>query len=372
MDPEPDETVAQMFHRQHEKKEQKLTEATEVVMDAQRLRIEAEAAVRTRERTQEAWENVCKALGTDPATVKEMNKSGAKRGFVNLAYLVVILGCEIDLYGFGMAFLGYWNLKDQEFVKIMCLVGPLGYLLGAGMYMYYNSAAADAEKEKLTEKEETESESVSLTLVDPMAAKPETECRPKTVPRNAKQPIRIRYYHFIPVYRFYLVVKDKEVDDIEGIFRVNSLSSFSLGMAQICGVIFFGLENEWKMDLLTCINMGSQFVNWCLTFIYFMTPISAKMGAAMKVETLIYNSSARLREKFEMYDHLLRKNSSMNTAMPSESPQNKLKEYEKSLDREIEILGNLKDMDLTPFDVYDKLDALKFLYRRMNNVYARI
>jgi len=62
--------------------------------------------------------------------------------------------------------------------------------------------------------------------------------------KTARATVNLQYYHFLPVCRYFLVIKEKEVDDIEGIFRINSLSSFSLGVAQICGIIFRGVATN--------------------------------------------------------------------------------------------------------------------------------
>lgn len=339
---------------QEEQLEQQRKDAAKLVHEAQLFDVEAKAAVKRREKVKQTWEVLCIALGTDENTIKELNKKGAQRGFVNLAYLVVILGCELDLYGFGMAVTGYWQLKGQTFVKMMCIIGPLGYLLGAVMYMCYNGAW-DSDN-AYTDADKAESDTSEGTF------------------RTAKQPIQIRYFHFLPVCRFYLVVKDKQIDDIEGVFRVNSLSSFSLGIAQICGIIFYALENDWELDLFTRINIVSQFINWFLTFLYFVTPISAKMGSAMKVEALAYNSGVRLRRLWETYLLLVRldadRDSDVDVADPDMNED--LNMLQKSLDMEIKILGNVTNIDLEPFTMEEKFETLKFLHRSMNSIYATI
>merc|ERR1711988_501339 len=154
--------------------------------------------------------------------------------------------------------------------------------------------------------EEREAEPKVQNKYLPTARSSTTTVQQAMPPPNTKQPITMQFYHFLPVFRFYLVVKDKEVDDIEAVFRVNSLSSFTLSLAQICGIIFMGLETGWKLDLFTIINIGSQAINWSITLMYFMTTISSRMGAAMKVEALVYNSDLRLRKKLEMYLHLVK------------------------------------------------------------------
>jgi len=335
--------------------------AANTVAEAQRAHVDTQAAVQKREHVKQAWDVLCIALGTDKTEIAKLNRQGAQRGLVNLAYLAVIMGCEIDLYGFAMAVGGYWSLKDQTFAKIMCILGPTGYLLAVFMYMYYGAQFQAKEQEK--QRSQTGPQTAFASSVTPAPVGGTTQ--------NFKQPIKLRYFHFLPVVRFYLVVKDKEIDDIEGVFRVNSLSSFSLGIAQICGIIFYGLENDGQLDLFTQINVGSQMINWLLTMLYFVTPISAKMGAAMKVEALIYNSGVRLRELWETYICLVVEHAEARR-QDSQTTQHKLDSFQNNINREILVLSNVDDIDLTPFTMEEKFNTLKFLHRRMNNVYATI
>merc|ERR1712048_47531 len=162
---------------------------------------------------------------------------------------------------------------------------------------------------------------------------------------------------------------DKEVDDIEAVFRVNSLSSFSLGLAQICGIIFMGLETGGKFDLFTIINIGSQVINWSITLMYFMTTVSSRMGAAMKVEALIYNSDLRLRRKWEKYLKLVEQDADAGDA----ESKIKVSQFVTDIEREIlTLVADVKAPALGPYSIEQKFEALRFLHRRMNNVYARI
>merc|ERR1712013_112804 len=121
-----------------------------------------------------------------------------------------------------MAVPGYWFLQNQgSFVKIMCVMGPLGYLLGALMYIVYARMILKEDDNKETGKGKKKKTDESSGTQDSHSEIFPTQ---GTQPKNFKQPILIKYYHFLPVCRYYLVLKDKEVDDIEGVFRVNSLS----------------------------------------------------------------------------------------------------------------------------------------------------
>merc|ERR1740121_3306557 len=59
---------------------------------------------------------------------------------------------------------------------------------------------------------------------------------------SARTPTKMQIYHFVPVLRYIVVIKDRQADDVESIFRVNSLSSFSLGIAQMVALGFYFLN----------------------------------------------------------------------------------------------------------------------------------
>mmetsp|Transcript_84003 Transcript_84003/g.271852 ORF Transcript_84003/g.271852 Transcript_84003/m.271852 type:complete len:375 (+) Transcript_84003:86-1210(+) len=334
--------------------------------EADRELIHATGEVQTAVALDAAWTALTEALRTDKESIKKVNSKSSWRGLVNLAYLLVIVGCEIDLYGFGMAFQGYWDL-DHMILKILLIIGPAGYVLASGMYMIYHQK----ENERQDRLQETRMRASPQSIGNPYMDSPgeaSPPARPPTGRTVTKQPIRLRYYHFVPIVRYYLVVKDKDVDDIEAIFRVNSLSSFSLGLAQVCGIIFYALETGGNFDIFTTINMISQALNWGITLLYFMTPTAARMSAALKVEAVIYNSDKRLRRKFERYIELIDDIS----VLPSEQAENAIGQFTTEVDNEIMTLANLSEMDLKAFPIEDKFTALKFMRRRATSTYADI
>lgn len=358
-----------LFAARKDAKEREVQEKVNVV---KMFGIDTMAEKRAQEETNKAWGNFCEALRTDPASVSQLSKKGARRGMVNLAYLLVLVGCELDLYGFAMAFKGYWDM-GKVFIKILLILCPSGYLLAALMLVAYSRQI----QERITAAEENEREAAGasergeprLRYDDPM---PSQHTAPiPTGPKKrktARATVNLKYYHFLPVCRFFLVIKEKEVDDIEGIFRINSLSSFSLGIAQICGIIFQGVATNWELDIYTGINIGSQIINWAITIMYFMTPIAGKMGSAMKVETMIKKSEVQLRMKWEEWLDIVK-----NTDNYRDPKQVRARlDFHMMLDSEIFCLANISGMDLAIFTVEKKFEALKFLYYRANNVYADI
>merc|ERR1711937_607158 len=108
-----------------------------------------------------------------------------------------------------------------------------------------------------------------------------------------------KFFHFFPLCRYYLMVKSLEADDIEGVFMVNSLSSFTLGTCQIAGIIFTLLEMvspSWdEINFFVKLNMLSAILNWSITILYFMTSVSSHMKNAILVESMTYNLTEQFR-----------------------------------------------------------------------------
>ena len=137
----------------------------------------------------------------------------------------MVVGCELDLYGFAISFMEYWS-QDILPVRAMLCIGPTGYVIATLMYIWYRGSEKQRMEEKKTPAraphsmfragmlDHPDNQDVEMQLpVDPTALK--------------REPFEMKFYHFLPVFRFYVVVKEKEADDIEAIFRVNSLSSFT-------------------------------------------------------------------------------------------------------------------------------------------------
>jgi len=96
----------------------------------------------------------------------------------------------------------------------------------------------------------------------------------------------IQFYHFIPGVRFYLLLKsDTDMTDVDAIFRINTLSSFTFGFYQIVGILFTFLYG-YEVNLFVWANIGSQVVNWLITLLYFATPIAAWMGRAQEARNV--------------------------------------------------------------------------------------
>lgn len=96
----------------------------------------------------------------------------------------------------------------------------------------------------------------------------------------------MQFYHWLPGFRFYMVVKSSyDATDVEAIFRVNSISSFTLGVFQLVGIMATFVTKR-PITLYVQINIVTQCLNWLLTILYFTSPVSRWMAVASHAKQL--------------------------------------------------------------------------------------
>jgi len=265
-------------------------------------------------------------------------------------FLFVLVGCEIDLMGFALSFGDYWSM-DVIIIQILLVVMPCGYLIAVLLYLF---------------------------LKKPQSIHPDDGTGNNVRIPYAKQKTKtmdLQFYHFVPIFRYYLVIKEETAEDIEATFRVNSLSSFTLGVAQISGMLFLLLVKQQSMTIFIKINIISQAVNWFITVLYFLTPVSSMMGGQLHVSSLNEKTDTDLRQ---MYTEYLGLRSEASNHMLKESQkaekQRALRNFELTVHAEIYHIGNTSDdlLALDQIDMRSKLDALRLLRRKDNVQFSRI
>merc|ERR1712032_366918 len=181
----------------------------------------------------------------------------------------------------------------------------------------------------------------------------------------------MKYYHFLPVFRYYVVIKEREADDVEAIFRVNSLSSFSLGIAQLVGLLFSYFFGE-QFGIFHYINIGSQAINWGITFLYFTTPISALMKNSMNVEAMKAQKDEWLRKKHREWDSLVEQASAANEP----SLELAKSQFVERIDKHIIALsgtnGNIDQEEFKSFEMEWKFQVLKKLNSKLVAEYGSV
>jgi len=326
-------------HVHLEEKEKSLSDAVD--------RTAVGARIKKGDDAKELKKAVLHTLDIDPASVRRDRCSSRWGGLVNMTFLVVLVGCEIDLYGFCLVFKDYWNM-GIDVMKVLLVIMPCGYLIAVGMYMCY--------KDHVNQQHESE----TIT-----GANGE---RGRGYASRRRKPMDLQFYHFMPILRYYLILKDKECADIEGVFRVNSLSSFTLGLAQLAGIGCMIFVKKEEITIYVKINMASQVLNWFITFMYYLTPVSDKMAGHIQVETLNANTDEDLRNKF--HEYLDRKEKYAKDL----SKKRDLDAFERNVHTEIWTYANTNETTLAidQLDIKENLDILRLIRRRENLGFARI
>lgn len=253
-------------------------------------------------------------------------------------FLLVILGCELDLFGFGLAFTTYWvagqktvfnetlhqnvTIQTQPMqifvIHTLLFIGPTGYLLATMMYILWTYGCVTSVvtacwgdppspkdlREKLINKDS--SMRVQIRLEEGAGNEP-LKADNKPLEYNefqlelCKEEIYLKFYHFLPMFRYYLLVKDPESADVESLFRVNGLSTFTIGFAQMACMTIGLTTDMLKIDFFIQFGIFAQCLNLAMTGVYFFTSFPESMKSAMSVEAFQYNARLAMQGEFTRY-----------------------------------------------------------------------
>ena len=329
--------------------------------EGQEVLVRSRANKQRNEDRDEALKAVMRALKIVPGTNAEKCSKcclTTKLSVARFMVLLVIAGCELDLYGFVLALTDYWSNGDIV-MRCMLIIGPTGYVFALCAYMGFlycqkrwqkraeaetllgedrdgvHGSASDAFNEENgvsphndDDDDDVESQHASIFSNDANARnasiqatttkakelrgtiadkrlKDRKDLLPKTKPR---EPVVLSAYHFVPILRFYLLVKDFEANDVEALFRVNGLSTFTLGFAQIvCMIIGLSAGYLSTDDIYIKIGIVAQTVNILNTIVYFGTNIPDTMKNSVRIDAVLYNNRQYLQDEFTQYEEALRK-----------------------------------------------------------------
>jgi len=335
-----------------------------VIANAQLAHLRANDVTDAELEKKEAYAVFERALGVDiRALMKNSTSFGFAQSLPKIMFLFIIVGCELDYYGFIMAFTTYWKIGLAP-LRLILITGPVGYGLAIAMLLAYSYSSED---KNASAKKSTRVAPIGTNPVRPDALGRDVEADLPVLVYDSKEPIDLKYYHFMPLFRYYLVIKDGNPSDVEGLFRVNSLSSFTLGIAQISGMVFLSVTGA-PFDIFAKINVASQAINWFITFLYFSTSIAKRMKASFKVDTLLYNSSAALRSEYESY-----LNCTQEAAQAGGGAERKetLNRFHDSLNFEISEFVR-QEIDLDVFSMEEKYLMRQAIRKKMYSTYIKI
>jgi hypothetical protein len=348
-----------------QKKEDAWETGARVISNAQLAHLAANDVVDAEREKKAAYAVFEQALGVDIRTLMASSTSfGLAAALPKVMFLFVIVGCELDYYGFIMAFASYWKLGLAP-LRLILITGPLGYCLAIAMFLAYSSYA---EGPNPSTERSTRVQPVGTNPVRPDALAFDAEAQPLPVlVYDSKEAIHLKYYHFMPLCRYYLVIKDGNPSDVEGLFRVNSLSSFTLGIAQISGMTFLAVSGA-PFDIFAKINIASQVINWGITFLYFGTSIAKRMKGSFKVDTLLYNSTAALRTEYESYLNCTQEAAQAGGGAEAKA---KINRFHESLNFEISEFVR-QEINLNAFSMEEKYKMRQAIRKKMYSTYMKI
>merc|ERR1712187_735213 len=113
----------------------------------------------------------------------------------------------------------------------------------------------------------------------------------------------------------------------------------TLGVAQVMSLLFRKYVKQQPFTMFVKINVASQFMNWFITFLYFLTPVSSMMIAQLQIRTLGDNIKedlqARLTEYMDLKDKYCKRSLSSAQLVYFE-------DFPAMLNKEILITANIK------------------------------
>jgi len=230
---------------------------------------------------EKAGDHLSEALRKWKLWFKRINRQNGFRGtkkytIANFMFLVIIAGTEMDMAGLFLSAPIY--LKYHPFYEILlafvvqgfCL--PLIFVTLKPFIGMCCSSQGEAQMDQM------------FSGMVPQEFKTGNEQQggflAKYLTRINPHGGDMQFFHWVPGIRFYLVVKANYTpSDVDALFRVNSISTFTFGIFQVIGVMATALMKK-PFDLYVNINIATQILNWLITMAYFGTGISGWMGTA--------------------------------------------------------------------------------------------
>jgi Ni,Fe-hydrogenase III component G len=266
------------------------------------------------------WQAMLETLRIDDIHMQE-TKAGKCWHIVSSVFgFVLILACEMDIIGFCLACLHYWyagsdgikltGSDESDYVYpsttnylmhlLLCL-GPLGYAYSITKEIVEVCAAEQAKKGVASQLKQPLIRADSLAS-DPgdIEALPFVPVRklPKRPEKLGNEPFRLKWVHCIPVIRNKLFLSGIGRNDVEGLFRSNVLSTFTLGVAQL-GCLALGTAAGILdvHNILVRVGLIAQGLNLLVTFFHFGTSVPQYMKVGADVDNMTSYLQQTLREE---------------------------------------------------------------------------
>lgn len=223
----------------------------------------------------------------------QITKAATKQGYCfdakyrlgKLSFCLVLLGTELDMIGFMM------NVANIDRMDNAILSGMTGCLMAS--FFFVLMAVTDWPAlfkgcDEYFESEDQKDKSNFAGVHQPRANISFTEGSFLSKLNSVMRAVwphagKLLVYHWCPLMRPWILVKETITPaDVDAIFKVNGLSSFTLGFvtffATVCIYAERGTLWGWEFELY--ISIGSWLLNWSITLAYYALPIAKWMSTA--------------------------------------------------------------------------------------------
>lgn len=232
------------------------------------------------------WDTAVQGLFTgldvDEDHLAQYQTQGTIHSLVKFGYFMLLFCSDLDVLGFVLAFPFYWTYDGlgSVLIKIVLVGFPCAFVFCLILNVYHYGWMRSG-----PESQEVEDEDCAL----PRVAEADDDYKKRTLERIAEETKElmtrpaspVKAQHIVPILRYQLLLYQPSPEDVEAMFRINTLSSFSLGVAQLVSMSFYLFVGGYPWNLAICINMFSQCVNWIVTLSYFFSPVANLMKDAM-------------------------------------------------------------------------------------------
>lgn len=359
---------------------------------------------------------------------KEMPGYSNAASMYSFAFLFVLVGVELDFWGFIIAFPQYWKFDGPHhlIVKFFLICMPMAYVVSVLWCYFYERPQTledllkdcdQAEPEttlqlnvpKIAPTEFKDPTVHSSSLADIFSASRPTQDQAiqgkgrvdnsadvRVAPHDAhteitidtaakqahqakvrqqelRQTIREKptflWFRTMPLARLYLVTKNLKRDDVELIFRLNSLSSFSLGVSQLVCVGFTVLLAGEPLNTIVMVNMMSQAINWMITFIYYASALADHMKASIAIKAVSQHLRDRQQRDLVLFFEAVRRvaddkaEEEVTGRFNNKDGEDEVQRMKAALLAEIFFLTKC-DVNLARFSVAELLEYRRRLYKK--------
>jgi len=175
-------------------------------------------------------------------------------------------------------------------------------------------------------------------------------------------------------------MKELAPDDVEALFRINGLSTFTLGFNQMfCLMLTHFHQYPSEGVVVQYIIYSNQLFNLLVTLAYFSSSISGKMKGMTKIEAMKYNLRERMQRDNLRYQYAIGQDSLVSGAeqvenegkhgstVPESEASKPVKTFHRMVENQIKELAGAPEIDLSPFSMEQKFALRKELFIKQIN-----